>query len=309
MKNQNRKGIAGHFVAWGLALLIAGCSSWSFQPPMRGNPSFAPYNLGKLRAAVPASPASFTQGLTSDYASFASSLQDELHDWADADYFARKGLAAASGEAVPPEENSNWLIPLEVPDKFRSELAQARARLVAALDAGGRERMPLFAARAQVSYDCWVERMEDDWKEAVNGPCRKQFYDALARLQGRAQAAPPAQPATGPHLGGEYRVYFEFDKSELLPEAKEILQQVAEVAKQRPAIRILLVGKADRAGTDRYNMGLSERRADRVARALVDDGVPADRISTRWVGEREPPVPTAAGVREPRNRVVEITLQ
>jgi OmpA-OmpF porin, OOP family len=304
MKHQ--KSLAGALAILGVALLLAGCSSWSYEPPMRGNVSFAPYNLGKLRAAVPAKPASFTDGLTSDYAGLSGSLQDELHDWADADYFARKGLAAAGGEAVPPENNANWLVPLEVPDKFRTDLAQSRARLMAAL-ASGRTRMPLVAARAQVSYDCWVERMEDDWKTAINGPCHKQFLDALALLEGRAQ--PAAQPAAAPGPGREYRVYFEFDKSELLPEAKLILQQVASLAKQDGKIHLVLVGKADLAGTDRYNMGLSKRRADRVRAALIADGIGANRINTRWVGDREPPVPTAPGVREPRNRVVEITLQ
>jgi OmpA-OmpF porin, OOP family len=70
----------------------------------------------------------------------------------------------------------------------------------------------------------------------------------------------------------------------------------------------VLIGKADRAGTDKYNLGLSERRADRVRAALIQDGVPTKRITTRWVGDREPPVPTPPGVREPRNRVVELTL-
>jgi OmpA-OmpF porin, OOP family len=305
MKNQRRT--AAGLMMWGLVVLLAGCSGWSFQPPMRGNVSFAPYNLGKLRAAVPASPGTFTQGLTSDYAGLAGSLQDELRDWADADYFARKGLAAAGGEVVPPENNSNWLVPLEVPEQFRTQLSQSRDRLVAALDGGGRERLPLVAARAQVSYDCWVERMEDDWKAAIDGPCHKQFLDAMAQLEGHAQ--PAAKPAAAPGPAREFRVYFEFDKAELLPEAQQILQQVAAIAKQGSGLRIVLVGKADRAGSDGYNLRLSKRRAEQVHNALLQDGVPASRIETRWVGEREPPVPTPDGVREPRNRVVEINLR
>jgi OOP family OmpA-OmpF porin len=303
---KNHRGIAAGLAIWGLALLLAGCSSWSFQPPMRGNESFGPYNLGKLRAAAPATPTTFTQGLTSDYAGLAGSLHDELKDWADTDYFARKGLAAAHGDAVPPENNSNWLVPLEVPNKFRTELAQSRERLMAALDGGGRERLPLVAARAQVSYDCWVERMEDDWKTAIDGPCHKQFLDAMARLEGRAQ--PAAQPAAAPGPGREYRVYFEFDKDALLPEAQQIVQQVAAIAKQEPNLHIVLIGKADRAGSDSYNLRLSKRRAERVRAALIQNGVAAKRIESRWVGEHEPPVPTPDGVREPRNRVVEITL-
>jgi OmpA-OmpF porin, OOP family len=56
-------------------------------------------------------------------------------------------------------------------------------------------------------------------------------------------------------------------------------------------------------------MALSHRRADAVHKALVADGLSADQIEEHWVGMREPPVPTAKGVREPRNRVVEINFQ
>lgn len=302
---KHHRSIARAVAAGALALALAGCS-WSYEPPMRGNPSTAPMNLSRLTAAAPQNPTSFAQALTADYASFATSLHNDQHDYADTDYFARKGLVAAEGVAVPPENNSNWLVPLEVPNKFRTELADSRERLLAALDGGGRDRLPTVAARAQVSYDCWVERMEDDWKAAIDGPCHKQFLDALAQLEGKPQ--PAAQPAVGPGAGREYRVYFEFDKSDLLPEAQQILQQVAGLVKADPGLKVVLIGKADRAGSDAYNMKLSKRRADAVRNALAQDGVPANRMDTRWVGEREPPVPTPDGVREPRNRVVEITL-
>src|SRR5262249_25708166 len=82
---------------------------------------------------------------------------------------------------------------------------------------------------------------------------------------------------------------------------------VAGVIHRDDSARIDLVGKADRVGTDAYNMKLSERRANTVHDALVADGVSTDRIGVRWVGEREPPVPTADGVYEPRNRVVTMT--
>jgi OOP family OmpA-OmpF porin len=291
---------------WGLVLFLAGCSSWSYDPPMRGNMYLAPYNLGQIGTVTPAKPATFAEGLTSDYASFANTLEYEIKDYADADYFARKGLAAAHGQVVPPERNSNWAIPLEVPEKFRTQLADSRARLVKALDNGGRERMPLVAARAQVSYDCWIERMEDDWQSAIDGACHKQFLAALTQLEGTPQ--PAAQPAAAPVPMREYRVYFEFDRAALLPEAQKILQEVTTLAKREPDLHVRLVGKADRTGSDSYNMTLSRKRADRVRAALIEMGIAAGRIETRWVGEREPPVPTPPGVREPRNRVVEINL-
>jgi OmpA-OmpF porin, OOP family len=292
------------------ALALAGCSGWSSSPPMRGNPLVEPLNLPAVQSrAQQGGGATFTQALTNEYASLATDLSSNAGDWADADYFSRKGLAASRGEVVVPEQNSNWLVPLEVPLKTRDELTVGRQKLVAALDGGARERSPAVAARAQRSYDCWVERMEDDWKSAVDGPCHKAFVDALCELDrstcvGVAQAAPAAPP---PVPTRQYNVYFDFDKSNLTPEAQQIVNQVASQAKANNA-RVVLVGKADLSGTDAYNIALSKRRADAVRAALAADGVSADRIDEQWVGMRQPPVPTAPGVREPRNRVVEVSF-
>jgi outer membrane protein OmpA-like peptidoglycan-associated protein len=129
-------------------------------------------------------------------------------------------------------------------------------------------------------------------------------------LEARPVAQQPAQPAQPPAgAQREYRVYFDFDRYNLTPEARQIVDQVAAEAKRGTASRLDLVGKADRAGTDQYNQALSERRARAVVDALVRAGVPRDRIAYRGVGESQPPVPTPDGVREPRNRVVEITVR
>jgi OOP family OmpA-OmpF porin len=285
------------------AALLAACSSWSSSPPMRGNPVLQPFNLPAAQSSAPANPTSFDQALAHEYAGLATHLSQVDHDWADSDYFSRKGLAAASGKTVVPEENSNWLVPLEVPLQTRTELATGRQRLVAALDGGARERNPVLAARAQERYDCWVERMEDDWRSAVNGPCHADFVAALNELEHG-----PMQPAAAPPATlRQYNVYFDWNKSVLTPDAEKIIAQVADQTKGGNA-RVAITGKADLSGTDAYNMGLSHRRADAVRKALVADGLPADRIDERWVGMREPPVPTAPGVREPRNRVVEINF-
>jgi OmpA-OmpF porin, OOP family len=284
--------------------LLGGCS-WSYSPAMRGNMDIEGLSRGSLNAAAPKAPGNFTQSLASEYAGLANDVAKTpttgaSGDWDDADYFARKGIQAQGGQIVPPENNANWLIPLEGGYGFRTQLADARGRLVKALDNGGRSEKPALAARAQSRYDCWVWEMERDWKTGSNGTCRAEFLTALDEMEN-----PPRSGATVPL---EYNVYFEFDKSNLTPEARQIVDRVADTAQRDSAAKISLVGKADRAGTDPYNMKLSERRADTVRDALVADGIPADRIDVNWVGEREPPVPTADGVREPRNRVVTITL-
>jgi OmpA-OmpF porin, OOP family len=285
--------------------LLGGCSGWSYSPAMRGNMDVEGINRGAVNSAAPKAPGNFTQSLAGEYSGLANDVAKTpttgaSGDWDDADYFSRKGLMAQRGEPVPPENNANWLIPLENGYGFRTQLADARSRLVKALDHGGRSEKPALAARAQSRYDCWVWEMERDWKTGANGRCRAEFLTALDEMEN--------PPKSGASVPLEYNVYFEFNRSNLTPEARQIVDNVAGTAQRDSAAKINLVGKADRSGTDPYNMKLSERRAETVRDALAGDGIPADRIDVNWVGEREPPVPTADGVREPRNRVVTITL-
>jgi OOP family OmpA-OmpF porin len=307
---QRRIFVAGSAL---LGLAAAGCSGWSYDPPMRGHAPTQGINLASLREEAPQAPEGFNRDLATDYADFAGSLNQQ-HQWDDVDYFSRKGLAAAGGDkAVPPEDNGNWAVPLEVPDKYRTQLADGRRRLVAALDGGARQTAPDTAARAQVSYDCWVEHMEVDWWQAMNGSCHDQFVAALDKLENKTAKAVVQAPAAEPAASGtstrQFRVFFDFDKAALTPSSQAILQDVAARAKDAPASKFVLIGRADKTGSDGYNMALSQRRVDTVRNALVAQGVEPARIDTQWVGEREPPVPTADGVKEPRNRVVDVTEQ
>jgi OOP family OmpA-OmpF porin len=196
-----------------------------------------------------------------------------------------------------------------IPAAKQGELAAARQRLLAALDGGGRDRAPPLAARAQSRYDCWLEQQEENWQVEDIATCRSQFLAAMSDLEARPAAQPPAAQQPLPAAAREYRVYFDFDKATLTPEAQQIISQVAAAIRSGGTARVELVGKADRSGTDQYNQRLSERRARAVQDALIQAGVPRDRLTARAVGEREPPVPTPDGVREPRNRVVEVGIR
>ena len=70
----------------------------------------------------------------------------------------------------------------------------------------------------------------------------------------------------------------------------------------------MLAGHADKSGSDSYNVGLSQRRADSVRAYLAGKGIPETAMSTEAFGESRPLVETADGVREPQNRRVEITF-
>lgn len=291
-----------------VGLALAGCAS----PAPRGTPNLADASVSAVQAGLPKSPSTFLDYLATEYAGMANDL-NQLGDVVDVDYFARKGLAAENGIVVQPEQNAAWGIPLEQPFGFRTQLAQARTRLVAALDGGARDRAPALAAKAQARYDCWTERMEDDWQKGQNGPCHNDFMAAMDQLEGKSAApapavtAPPTPAAPRPPVN-LINVYFDFNQSGLSLEGKQIVQQLANQLKANPSAAITVTGKTDLSGSGDYNLALSKRRAEAVRAELVKDGVAAGRITVQAVGKSQPPVATADGVREPRNRVVEVTL-
>jgi len=123
-----------------------------------------------------------------------------------------------------------------------------------------------------------------------------------------AAAAPPPPPPAAPPMAGPqtFIVYFDFDKSNLTPAGATVLQQAADYFKAHGVARVKIDGYTDLSGTQKYNIGLSKRRADTAQAGLVRDGVPSGAITSAWHGKENPAVPTADGVREPRNRRVEI---
>jgi OOP family OmpA-OmpF porin len=124
-----------------------------------------------------------------------------------------------------------------------------------------------------------------------------------------APQAAPAPPPPAPAIQRSFLVFFDFDRSNITTEADRVIREAAANAKRGAVSRINVTGHADRAGSDRYNMALSMRRADAVKAVLVSEGVPANQIAVVARGESQPLVPTADGVREPQNRRVEIVLQ
>ncbi len=122
-----------------------------------------------------------------------------------------------------------------------------------------------------------------------------------------AAPPPPAPAAPPPPAPKQFVVYFEFDKSTLTPEGSKVISDAAAYYMQMHPVRVSISGYTDLAGTQQYNIGLSKRRADTVHGALVKSGVPDAVILESWHGKENPAVPTPDGVREPRNRRVEIT--
>ena len=80
-------------------------------------------------------------------------------------------------------------------------------------------------------------------------------------------------------------IYFDFDKSELSPEAQSILKKKAMFLQEYLSISLLIAGNCDQKGTIEYNLALGERRADAAKRFLMALGISADRLKTISYGK------------------------
>lgn len=81
---------------------------------------------------------------------------------------------------------------------------------------------------------------------------------------------------------------FAFDKSELKPEGKAMLDDLAGQLDGASYDNILTTGHTDRFGSNQYNQKLSERRAESVKNYLISKNVQSTRISSEGKGELQP---------------------
>lgn len=83
-------------------------------------------------------------------------------------------------------------------------------------------------------------------------------------------------------------IYFDFDRSELKPESREILKAKAAWLKEHPEFSVRVEGYCDERGTEEYNIALGERRANAAWKYLNALGISGDRMDTVSYGEERP---------------------
>jgi iron complex outermembrane receptor protein len=142
-------------------------------------------------------------------------------------------------------------------------------------------------------------------------PARTFGVDLRVDFGGRSEPeTPPATyvppPVQAPAAPRSYLVFFDFNKSDLTPQAVSIVNQAAANAGPAKVTQLTVTGHTDTVGSDAYNMRLSRRRAEAVATQLEKDGIPSSEIQIIAKGKRDLLVPTGDGVKEPQNRRVQI---
>jgi peptidoglycan-associated lipoprotein len=82
--------------------------------------------------------------------------------------------------------------------------------------------------------------------------------------------------------------YFDFDKADIRPDAREALSQTAQFLRSNPQVRVTIEGHCDERGSTEYNLALGDRRAQATKDFLVSLGVTADRMDTVSYGKERP---------------------
>ena len=134
-------------------------------------------------------------------------------------------------------------------------------------------------------------------------PTQSTTYRLIAKGAGGTQEAtarvtvaqPPPPPPMTTNLSDEQLfnqnvkdAFFDYDKSDIRPDAQQALMADAAFLQQHPNIRFTVEGHCDERGSTEYNLGLGDRRATAVKSFLVQQGVSADRIRTISYGKEKP---------------------
>jgi outer membrane protein OmpA-like peptidoglycan-associated protein len=107
-----------------------------------------------------------------------------------------------------------------------------------------------------------------------------------------------------------YGVYFDFDSAVVKPESKAQLDQIAELLRKEPALKLLITGHTDNKGDFAYNMKLSTDRAAAVVAALVAGyGIDPSRLSSAGLGSTSPVASNDTEEGQAKNRRVELVRQ
>lgn len=229
------------FLPW----LLAGCETGSLARLAEKNPEAN----------------NFESALAAEYLAYATSESTQGRA-ESAEYFAAKGLRAASGERLAPEAPSQAL-----PASLQEKIAARRALLVALMSEDVRRVMPQPAARAQILFDCWASASARDG--AIAEICEEEMDAALETLE-------PVAASFGQVHEKRVALSFAQSTSELSAAQRARLRAAAGHAVGGP-YRVVISG----AHTTSAGRKLFQRRADSIRRALIASGLVDERIAVK----------------------------
>jgi outer membrane protein OmpA-like peptidoglycan-associated protein len=138
-----------------------------------------------------------------------------------------------------------------------------------------------------------------------------QYYSVWASAECVPPPPPPPPPpvaAPAPREKVVLRgVHFAFNKAIIRPEDMPVLDEAAETLRSKPDVKLDVNGYCDAIGSEKYNLRLSQRRADAVATYLEGKGISADRLIPQGFGKTNFVASNDTSEGRAQNRRVELT--
>jgi outer membrane protein OmpA-like peptidoglycan-associated protein len=261
------------------ALALAGCSQ------LPGSSLGATFGAERYLKADHGGPG-FEGALAKEYTELGRRTAFQDVRWRNSTAYIAKAKQAEAGVAPAPWSPDQLGVGGDAAGLYQS---------VVQTIADNKAARPEACARAQAMWDQYLEALRGGENHCITPTDAKALLDeALA--------------ACAPGGATDFVVYFGFDRTNLTDRARQTLDEVVSAVQTMGATALSIVGHADTVGSVAYNQGLSERRARRVADALVQRGLPGNAMTLAGRSENDLAVQTGDNVREPLNRRVTIDL-
>jgi peptidoglycan-associated lipoprotein len=136
-------------------------------------------------------------------------------------------------------------------------------------------------AKPPATTETTAQSQQPKSASAKPAPSSSTSQSSLSQLQGgQSVGTPAASPLKD--------IYFDFDRADLRPDARETLKTNGDWLKKNPSATVQIEGHCDERGTSEYNLALGAKRAQSAKDYLVTLGIPERRISTISYGEEIP---------------------
>ena len=150
----------------------------------------------------------------------------------------------------------------------------------------------VLSAASLVLASCATEEQ----KPAATAPVEGKPGPTPVQTQPVKPVQTPGKPGASPfaalkdpnNILSKRSVYFDFDKFDVKPEYRSLVEAHAKFLRENPSAKMLIQGNADERGSREYNVGLGQRRSDGVKKMLMLLGAKENQIESVSLGEEKP---------------------
>jgi outer membrane protein OmpA-like peptidoglycan-associated protein len=249
---------------------------------------------------------------TKDHPMFPNRMTNYVRSESTTNFDAVDFNLAAEGSKIISKEGTKTLIRYD----FNAESGQSKPSPLqilrnyeAAVKKTGGETQYLNANEGMGVYKI-VKPGSEVWvKIEMGGSDNNDFYFlTVLEIEAMKQEITSNDMLTALNTDGHIALYINFEtgKSDIKSESQKTIEQIVEMLKSNPALKISVEGHTDNVGTPASNQTLSENRAKAVMNAIITAGIDKTRLSSKGWGQTKPIAENKTEDNKAKNRRVEI---